>query len=87
VLPPPEGPEPGYIVVFIVLPARCSPCSPSSGHSQRPFGPNSSHPMASVLYKRRQLVPTVGPAGALASVFFRMGSLLASGERVISSLV
>jgi hypothetical protein len=74
VLPPPEGPEPGYIVVFIVLPARCSPCSPSSDHSQRPFGPNSSHPMASVLSKRRHLkqvgqdtpvssTPTVAPGG------------------------
>ncbi|KAM0839317.1 hypothetical protein ACQ4PT_060393 [Festuca glaucescens] len=51
------------------------------------IGPNLSHPMASVCSPRRQLAPTVGPAAALAGVFIRTGSLIATGERVVSGLV
>ena len=43
--------------------------------------------MASVCSPRRQLAPTVGQAAALAGVFIRTGSLIATGERVVSGLV
>ena len=36
--------------------------------------------------KPRQLAPTVGPAAALAGVFIRTGSIIASGERVLCGL-
>ena len=52
-----------------------------------PIGPNSSHPMASVVIPPRQLAPTVGPAAALAGVSIRTGSISASGERVVCGLV
>ena len=43
--------------------------------------------MASAVTTPRQLAPTVGPAAALAGVFFRTGNVIASGERVVSGLV
>ena len=43
--------------------------------------------MASAVIPPRQLAPTVGLAAALASVFIRTGSIIASGERVVSGLV
>ena len=43
--------------------------------------------MASVRAPPRQLAPTVGPAAALAGVFIRTGSFIASGERVLCGLV
>lgn len=43
--------------------------------------------MSSAVIPPRQLAPTVGPAAALACVFIRTGSIIASGERVVSGLV
>ena len=43
--------------------------------------------MASAVLPPRQLAPTVGPSEALAGVFIRTGSIIDSGERVISGLV
>ena len=51
------------------------------------IGPKLSHPMASVVTRRRQLAPTVGPAAAPAGVFIRTGSLASPGVRVVSGLV
>src|SRR3954469_10217469 len=54
---------------------------------QRSSGPNSSHPVASAVTPPRQLAPTVGHRAALAGVFIRTGSLIGTGERVVSGLV
>ncbi|KAK1660281.1 hypothetical protein QYE76_048440 [Lolium multiflorum] len=43
--------------------------------------------MASVCSPRRQLVPTVGPAAALAGVHIRAGLLTIAGERVVTALI
>jgi len=43
--------------------------------------------MASAVIPPRQLAPTVGLTAALAGVFIRTGSIIASGERVVSGLV
>ena len=51
------------------------------------LAPHFSHPMASAVTPPRQLAPTVGLTEALAGVFIRTGSLLASGERVVCGLV
>ena len=86
-LPPHEGPEPGYIgcacVYSVCALKRASP----PRYHQRPYGPTFSHPMASAVTPPRQLAPTVGRIEALAGVFIRTGSLLASGEHVVCGLV
>ena len=43
--------------------------------------------MTSAEFTPRQLAPTVGPAAALAGVFFRTGSLEISGRRIVSGLI
>ena len=43
--------------------------------------------MGSTVIPPRQLAPTVGPVAALAGVFIRTGSIVASGERVVCGLV
>ena len=43
--------------------------------------------MTSAEFTPRQLAPTVGPAAALAGVFFRTGSLEVSGRRIVSGLI
>ena len=47
------------------------------------IGPNLCHPMASAVIPPRKLASTMGPAAALAGVFIRTGSLIASGERLV----
>ena len=49
--------------------------------------PILSYPLAPAASPPRQLAPTVGLTAALAGVFIRTGSIIASGERVVSGLV
>ena len=90
-LPPHEGPEPGYIVCACVccvyLLRTLSSVLALPGITSVHPAPHFSHPMASAVTPPRQLAPTVGLTEALAGVFIRTGSILASGERVVCGLV
>ena len=81
-LPPYEGPEPGYVAVSLVL-------IPASEDRRRPRPEplDLSHPMAYAVAKPRHLAPTVGPSASAAGVSFRTGLILTSGERVASGLI
>ena len=89
-LPPHEGPEPGYAPVC--FPCTCISAMRSLAHRSFPEppahnGPNSSLSQAYDVIPPRHLAPTVGPAVALAGVFIRTGNLLKTGERVLSGLM
>ena len=67
-LPPHEGPEPGYIIVFVfaLFVVHSLP-----GYQQLLIGPQLELPLAPVVLTTSTLVPTVGLRGAVWIIFGR----------------